>query len=254
MPIGAPTLLVAGSVTANHTVWDLSGVSVTPAANALVVVGETHGTLGANAAEAIAVTGWGITFTQAGPGQHFYLDGGVAPGRLSLWYGSSPSPTADTVNHIQITYQDVESYHSLIAWAFPGVNTTTPVVQVQQANGHPDQITTFALPLAPFAATGNAGVALFVLALVANAITPRAGWTELTNHTASSPARTLELQYHIGDDDASASWTDAAWVGCNALELAAVVAEGPLIEERGAGFINVYSPRGTTVPVARGWA
>jgi hypothetical protein len=228
--LGTPTLLVKGDdTTARTTAPGYQTTSITPTANAAVVLAVVSGTN----QPVTSVTGCGLTWTIM-DNQPF----NATNHRLTWVRGIGASPTAGIV---EINFASGAA--SGASWMI--VQTTGA------ATGGTDGSAAYAQTLKKIeivgASTGAATLDTFVdatnnIGLVAyavdndTAITPEGGWTKIDEQQGTIPDRTIAMAYKVGGSDltAGATWTgtiDGAIIAAELTE-AGAGGSGPLLSAR----------------------
>lgn len=179
-PIRDPSLLSKNVVSGSGSV--ISSDVIQPTADALVVVVVTGGR-STGAQSPATVAGCGITFEQVGTGVSY--DTVAAPTRrLTLWCGSSPSPTSGQITVTFPNSQD-QGKRMRVFEVAQGVDLADgPLQAIAQFDGDAiDSGTSLAAALAAFADPNNATFGVWTGDQVQQADpVPEAGWEEVGNH------------------------------------------------------------------------
>lgn len=193
-----------------------------------------------------AVTG-GPTFTSRATTQF----NGTAH-RVSLW---SAVPTTDYTGTLTIDFGGGNTQTACV-WSLlecSGVDTTTTDGIVQTATGTGSSTT----PLATLGAFDSADNATFgINANVSDTTTtPGAGFTEMSDNNAATPAACMQTQWRVDNDTTSDGTITSAQWGAIAAEIKADTASPFVIPPTLIGVTNVYMGfcvSGTTATVMRG--
>ncbi len=202
----AVTHLASSSSTTDGTAF--STASVSPTANAVVLLA-VFSCRTAGAAEAPAtITGNGLTWTQIDTTRLY----GTSNFRsLSLWRGMSATPSASTID---LTFT---SSHESVAWSVcqaTGVNTSGTngsgaIVQAVSADSDNGTGTSRTNSLAAFEYAGNVHFAAWATS-INSGIGVDAQFAELGDAAVSTPSGNVETQWAAGEVDCTATFGAAS--------------------------------------------
>jgi len=200
----AHTLLTAGNNTANQKVYGTAAIA--PAPNTLVTVA----VLGHNSTSALAsptlsgggMAGWtevaSVTFDAVGTPHK----------RLTIYRALSAAPGSGPLT---ITWSTAVSNCQWVVSQWDGVdpsgvNGAGAIGQTGASQG--DAVTGLSVSLAPFGNANNVGYGVFGVASSGLAVTPGAGFTEISEQpSAESPASDLQAEWAANHPTIDAGWT-----------------------------------------------
>jgi len=154
--------------------------------------------------------------------------------RVSIWSGV---PTVDYTGTIDIAFGATQTGCCWVLDEMSGVGTSTTDGIVQQAVGTGNSTT----PLATLAAFGSANNATYGATGVANTSTvaPGAGFTELAEATAATPASRVETEWSVANDTTVDSTVTSGQWGMCAVEIKADTSPF-VIPPSAPGVPNIY--------------
>lgn len=216
-----PTVLDAA--VASTTATTISSLSVSPAANALLIVGIESAA--ATAATRLPITiadtfsGGSLTWTKRGEPEHI---GAATAATLTVWTAiTGATPGSGIITTTQAATSNRRGLH--VTQVASGYNTTTPVKQAKSGSGAADPLI-LTLDATP---DTDSLILAFIAARQVVAVTPDAAFTELSDVSAGTN-HCGEVQYDAAGADTTVQWSavgTTANAGC-ALEIDATVVAG----------------------------
>lgn len=211
MALVATNLTSGGNIASGSTTFVTASIS--PAANALILLWITNEHLAGTPAQVSSVTGCGLTWEKIDDVNY------GSNCRLSLYRALGASPSAGTVT---ITYPTSEwsaiwSIEQITGVSTSGSNGSGAVLQSAQ-NSDGTAGSTLTVTLAALAG-GSMDVAGFSFNVNDSGMTPGADWTTLASPQISRPLQILTAYNTTGDNTATASTSSAGSRGGIAVEV-----------------------------------
>ena len=213
MALGTPTALTGDSSTTDATDYDTA--SITPTANALVLVTVMSRNDAGSEPTTPTLSGCNITWVKIN--ESYYFPSGSNRRKVTMFRGLSDSPTsgAITISHGADTMDGcLWQVSEITGVSTDGTSGSGAIVQ------------------APTPTTGLGTDSLLSMATLANstnlvfgttvnnnaAITPNTDWNEIAEHSNSTLGIRAQIQYKANDTEFGGTFASSNW-GCIAIEV-----------------------------------